>query len=425
MFEYHTDTLPSGLRVAYQHNESPVGFCGFMVDCGTRNETDPSQFGMAHFIEHILFKGTKKRDAWHINQRMESVGGELNAFTTKEDTTFYCTFLADDFARACELLFDLLFNATAPQHELEKEQEVVIDEIESYRDNPSELIYDIFEDQLFAGTPLGHNILGSADTVRTFDHDRCIDFIRCNYTPNRMVFFYYGPMKWEKVLREVEKNDTPSATIRTLSYDNLNPNLNTNLNDDSGKLLPPEGGLGEGLEGLEGLHQSHCMLGCRTYPIGHPNATALALINNILGGPGMNSRLNQQLREKRGLVYTVESSITTFTDTGYFSIYFGCDHEDREQCLRLCRKELQRFIDEPLSQRQLLAAQKQFKGQLGINTANLENNALALAKNILRRGRLYSLEELCTRIDAVTSDQIQQVAAELFANDRLHSVVLK
>lgn len=415
MFEYHTHTLPSGLRVAHQYNESPVGFCGFMVDCGTRNEIEPTQFGMAHFIEHILFKGTTKRDAWHINQRMESVGGELNAFTTKEDTTFYCTFLADDFPRACELLFDLLFNATAPQHELEKEQEVVIDEIESYRDNPSELIYDIFEDQLFAGTPLGHNILGSAQTVRSFDHNRCIDFIRRNYTPERMVFFYYGPMKWEKFLREVKKNDTPST--------HENPNLNPNLNDNSGKLLPPyEGELGEG---LEGLHQSHCMLGCRSYPIGHPNATALALINNLLGGPGMNSRLNQQLREKRGLVYTVESSITTFTDTGYFSIYFGCDHEDREHCLRLCRKELRRLIEEPLSQRQLLAAQKQFKGQLGINTANLENNALALAKNILRRGRLLSLEEVCARIDAITSEQIQQVATELFAEDRLHTVVLK
>lgn len=431
MFEYHTDTLPSGLKVAYQHNESPVGFCGFMVDCGTRNETDPTQYGMAHFIEHILFKGTSKRDAWHINQRMESVGGELNAFTTKEDTTFYCTFLANDFPRACELLFDLLFDATAPQHELEKEQEVVIDEIESYRDNPAELIYDVFEDQLFAGSPLGHNILGSADTVHSFDHDRCIDFIRRNYTPDRMVFFYYGPMKWEKFLREVKKhevlrNDTPSATIQTSSFDNLKPE-SSNLKPEPLPLPPHEGGQGEGPGGqVEGLlHQSHCMLGCITYPIGHPNATALALINNMLGGPGMNSRLNQQLREKRGLVYTVESSITTFTDTGYFSIYFGCDHEDRDLCLRLCRKELQRFIDEPLSQRQLLAAQKQFKGQLGINTANLENNALALAKNILRRGQLLSLEEVCNRIDAVTTEQIQQVATELFADDHLHTVILK
>ncbi len=419
MFDYHTYTLPSGLRIAYQHNNSPVGFCGFMVNCGTRNESDPSEFGMAHFVEHILFKGTNKRDAWHINQRMESVGGELNAFTTKEDTTFYSTFLANDFPRACELLFDLVFNATAPQHELEKEQEVVIDEIESYRDNPAELIYDIFEDQLFAGTSLGHNILGSATTVRSFNHDRCIDFIRRNYTPDRMVFFYYGPMAWEKFLREVKKHDNNLPSDKSDS-----PLTNQN------KPLPPfTGGQGEGLGGLgegpEGLHQSHCMLGCLSYPIGHPNATALALINNLLGGPGMNSRLNQQLREKRGLVYTVESSVTTFTDTGYFSIYFGCDHEDRDLCLRLCRKELQRFIDEPLSQRQLLAAQKQFKGQLGINTANLENNALALAKNILRRGRLFSLEELCGRIDAVTAVQIQQVATELFASDRLHTVVLK
>lgn len=410
MFEYHTTTLPSGLRIVHQYNEAPVGYCGFMVNCGTRNEPDASLFGMAHFVEHILFKGTATRDAWHINQRMESVGGELNAFTTKEDTTFYCTFLAKDFARACELLCDLLCHATAPQHELEKEQQVVIDEIECYRDNPAELIYDVFENRLFAGTALGHNILGSETTVRTFDHDRCIDFIRRNYSADRMVFFSYGPMSWEKVQKCVTSHFSPSALHQ-------------------GEELPscqnPSVTKCEEVVAVENFHQSHCMLGCKSYGYGHPNAAALALINNILGGPGMNSRLNQQLREKRGLVYTVESGVTTFTDTGYFSIYFGCDHEDREQCLRLCRKELKRLVDVPLSQRQLQAAQKQFKGQMGISMANLENNALALAKQILRRGRMESLEETSARIDAVTPEQIQQVAAELFADEHLFTVVLQ
>lgn len=411
MFEYHTLTLPSGLRIVHQQTDSKVGYCGFMVDCGTRHEHGPSLYGIAHFIEHILFKGTTSRDAWHINQRMESVGGELNAFTTKEDTTFYSAFLASDFPRACELLCDLLCHPTAPQHELEKEQEVVVEEIESYRDNPAELIYDVFEDRLFANSSLGHNILGSEQTVRSFDHDTCMEFIHQNYTPDRMVFFAYGSMKWEQVKRLVTKYFNPD----------LDPNLNPNLDPN------PNAEYGVRAESIESTsrHQSHCMLGCRTYPIGHPNAAALALINNILGGPGMNSRLNQQLREKRGLVYTVESNVTTFTDAGYFSIYFGCDHEDRDYCLRLCRKELNRMAETPLSQRQLEMAKKQLKGQLGIGTANLENNALALAKQIMRRGSIESLEETCARIDEVSVEQIQTVAAQLFAADQLVTVVLE
>lgn len=411
MFEYHTTTLQNGLRVVHRVTASPVGYCGFMVDCGTRLEADPGQFGMAHFIEHILFKGTRKRDAWHINQRMESVGGELNAFTTKEDTTFYASFLGKDFERACELLSDLVFHATAPQHELEKEQEVVIEEIESYRDNPAELIYDVFENRLFAGTSLGHNILGSEETVRSFGHDSCMSFLKRHYVPSRMVFFSYGPMSWDKVLRAVtryagaEGNGdicAPAAPTQTVWPQ---------------EEIPTDDG--------EVRHQSHCMLGCQTFPYGHPDAAALSLLNNILGGPGMNSRLNQQLREKRGLVYTVESNLSTYTDNGYFCIYFGCDHEDRERCLRLCRRELQKMAEQPLSDRQLRAAQKQLKGQMGISTANLENNALSLAKQIMRQGRVLDLEEICRRVDSVTSLQLQDVAQRLFAPERMHEVVLK
>lgn len=199
-------TLPNGLRIVHQYRDSAVGYCGFMVDCGSRNETSSDYYGIAHFIEHILFKGTKKRDSWHINNRMESVGGELNAFTTKEETTFYTSFLDQDFPRACELLCDLVCNPTAPQHELEKEQEVVVEEIESYRDTPSELIYDEFENRLFAGHSLGHNILGSEETVRSFDSKKCLDFIAQHYTANSMVFFYYGKTSFKKVVRNVEKH---------------------------------------------------------------------------------------------------------------------------------------------------------------------------------------------------------------------------
>lgn len=401
-----------------QYNQSHVGYCGFTIDCGTRTECCPEEYGMAHFIEHILFKGTRTRDAWHINQRMESVGGELNAFTTKEDTTFYSSFLAKDFSRACELLCDLVNNAAVPQHELTKEQEVVIEEIGSYRDTPSELIYDEFENRLFDQTPLGHNILGSAETVHGFDSRRCLDFIARNYTPDKMVFFAYGPMKWDQVLRTVSRYFEAYAKARKTAQSEFAQSAGDEI------IEPMERGADASEpESDNNYHQSHVIVGARTYPIGHKNAAALALMNNMLGGPGMNSRLNQQLREKRGLVYTVESNITTFTDTGYFSIYFGCDHSDRDRCVRLCKQELQRFITTPLTPRQLSAAKKQFKGQMALSTANLESNALALGKNMLRRGRIDSLEETCARIDAVTAEQIQEVASELFAES--HIVVVE
>lgn len=408
MFECHTTTLSNGLRIVHCPADNPVSYCGFMVDCGTRHEQESGMFGMAHFVEHMLFKGTAKRDSWHINNRMESVGGELNAFTTKEDTTFYSVFQSKDFERACELLCDLICHATIPQHELEKEREVVIEEIESYLDNPAELIYDEFENKLFAGTDLGHNILGSAQTVRSFDSKLCLRFIARHYTPERMVFFSYGSTPWQKILKSLDRWFHPQTGIGAqLPMDEV---LSSAPHDQ--------------LTAASSYHQSHVILGARSYPIGHHNAAALALANNLLGGPGMNSRLNLELREHRGLVYSVESSITNYTDTGYFSIYFGCDPHDTEQCLRLCHRHLQKLRDTPLSDRQLSAAKKQLKGQLCIATANLENNAIALAKNLLRLGRVEQLEQTCARIDNVTAGQIQEVANEVFAPENLHSVIL-
>lgn len=410
-------TLPNGLRIVHRYGDSAVGYCGFMVDCGSRDEDSPELFGMAHFIEHILFKGTKKRDSWHINNRMESVGGELNAFTTKEETTFYAAFLNEDFERACELLCDLVCNPTAPQHELEKEQEVVVEEIESYRDTPSELIYDEFENRLFDGHPLGHNILGSEETVRSFDSFRCLDFIESHYTPDRMVFFSYGKTPFNKVINSIDKffhNNRANLGVNRRNKCDLSTELSTSVDN----LHNPE---------LinQGTHQSHVIIGTRTYHIGSPKSAALAIINNILGGPGMNSRLNRELREKRGLVYTVEGNISNFTDAGYQSIYFGSDPHDTRRCIDLCHTQLRRMYDTKMSQRQLINAQKQLKGQLGVATANLENSAIALAKNLLRLGKVESLEETCQRIDTVTSEQIQEVAYEVFAPEKLRCVVIK
>lgn len=409
---YKTLTTTAGLRVVYRHTDTPVSYCGFMFDCGTRNESGPAQFGMAHFIEHILFKGTQKRDSWHINNRMESVGGELNAFTTKEETTFYSVFLDRDYERAIELLCDLVCHPTAPEKELIKEQEVVIDEIMSYRDTPAELIYDEFENQLFAGSPLGHNILGSEATVKGFHSEACLAFIRQHYTTSRAIFFYQGAIDMEKVVKTVEKwyekREEPISTDPILSSMPLS---------EEGPTENPE---------EEPCHnQSHVILGAPSYHIGHPNSAALALLNNILGGPGMNSRLNLSLREKRGLVYTVESNINNYTDAGYFSIYFGCDHHDVSKCLKLCHTELEHFRNITMTPAQLAAAQRQLRGQLGVSQANLENNAIALAKNMLRLGRVESLEETCSRIDAMTPDLIQQVANEVFDKTRLRTTIIQ
>lgn len=413
---YQAMTLASGLRIVYRYQDAPISYCGFMIDCGTRDEMTPGQYGIAHFIEHILFKGTHKRDSWHINNRMESVGGELNAFTTKEETTFYSVFLNQDYERAIELLCDLICNATAPERELQKEQEVVIDEIMSYRDTPSELIYDEFENRLFANHPLGHNILGSEETVRSFHSDDCLRFIRKNYIPQKSIFFFQGKVSFDRVVRMVEKwYDFESKVER--ADEGIVERIKCKVERAESRVEP--------FVISEGHHQSHVLLGAETYPIGHPNAAAVALINNLLGGPGMNSRLNLSLRERRGLVYNVESNVTNYTDAGYMGIYFGCDHNDVKRCLRLCHQEIERLGHSSLSPTQLAAAKRQLKGQLGVSSANLENNAILLAKNMLRLGRVESLEQACARIDAVTSEQITTVINQLFNKDLLKTIIIE
>jgi predicted Zn-dependent peptidase len=415
---YYTATLPCGLRIIHTPTTHAVSYCGFMLNTGTRHESVPALYGMAHFIEHMLFKGTQKRNAWHISNRMEAVGGELNAFTTKEDTTFYSAFLTADFERACELLCDLICHPTAPQAELQREREVVIDEINSYRDNPPELIYDEFEELLFAGHPLGHNILGNEQTVRSFDSTMCLDFIARRYRPSETIFFSCGATPWQQVLRCVEKY-----------YDRTEPSVVAASAEACATgcavQLPSTATLHEPHVIEQETHQAHVMLGTHSYPIGSPHAAALALINNMLGGPGMNSRLNQALREKRGLVYTVESSLTNYTDCGLFSIYFGCDHHDVHHCLQLTLSQLKAFRDHALSAQQLHAAQKQLIGQLGVATANLESTAITPAKGLLRLGAPESLEETCRRVEAVTAQEVLEVANELLTEERMRCVIIR
>ena len=403
--QYNEYTLPNGLRIIHEPTLSKVSYCGFAIDAGTRDEAENEQ-GMAHFVEHLIFKGTEKRKAWHILNRMENVGGDLNAYTNKEETVVYAAFLTEHLERALELLGDIVFHSTFPQHEIEKETEVIIDEIQSYEDNPSELIFDDFEDMIFRNHPLGRNILGKPDLLRSFRTEDVLSFTRRFYQPGNMVFFVQGQYDFKKIVRLAEKHlaDVPAVTV-----DN--------------QRVPPPLYVPERLVVSKDTHQAHVMIGSRGYNAYDDKRTALYLLNNILGGPGMNSKLNVSLRERRGLVYNVESNLTSYTDTGAFCIYFGTDIEDMDTCLKLTYKELKRMRDVKMTSSQLAAAKKQLIGQIGVASDNFENNALGMAKTYLHYHKYESSEVVFKRIETLTAEQLMEVANEMFAEEYLSTLI--
>lgn len=402
-------TLSNGLRVIHQSSDSNVVYCGYELNVGTRNE-EPGYEGMAHFCEHVSFKGTKRRKSWHISNALESVGGDLNAYTNKEDTVYYAAVLKEHTARAIDLLTDIVFYSTYPQAEIDKEVEVICDEIESYNDSPAELIYDEFENLLFANHALGHNILGTAERVRSFKTADAQRFTQRYYRPENSIFFLYGDVDFKRVVRLLERatsDFTPSKPI-------IEPALN--------QPLPPN--MPDFIEKNHGTHQAHVMVGTRGYDIHDKRRMSLYLLNNLLGGPGMNARLNLSLRERHGLVYTVESSMVSYCDTGVWAIYFGCDPKDVGRCLKLVRKELDRVIQKPLSDTQLRAVKKQIKGQIGVACDNRESFALDFGKSYLHYGWERDLNSLFRHIDEVTAESMQQVAAELMQQERLTTLVI-
>ena len=400
-------TLPNGMRIIHEPSASKVAYCGFAVDAGTRDELENEQ-GMAHFVEHLIFKGTAKRKAWHILNRMENVGGDLNAYTNKEETVIYSAFLTEHFGRALELLADIVFHSTFPQNEIEKETEVIIDEIQSYEDTPSELIFDDFEDMIFRNHPLGRNILGRPDLLKKFRSEDAMAFTSRFYQPSNMVFFVLGDFNFQKIVRQVEKLlvDLPLVTV------------------ENQRTIPPLY-VPEQLVVHKETHQAHVMIGSRGYNAYDDKRTALYLLNNILGGPGMNSRLNVSLRERRGLVYTVESNLTSYTDTGAFCIYFGTDPEDVDTCLKLTYKELKRMRDVKMTSSQLMAAKKQLIGQIGVASDNNENNALGMAKTFLHYNKYESSESVFRRIEALTAEGLLEVANEMFAEEYLSTLIYR
>ena len=399
MNTYLTHILPNGLQVVHCPHAGNVSYCGFIVNAGTRDEAS-DEFGLAHLVEHTIFKGTSHRRAYHIRNRMESVGGELNAFTSKEETVIYSIFPAQYQERAMELLGDLVANASFPQVEFEKEREVVIEEIEMYRDTPSELIYDEFENRLFDAHSLGHNILGTPEGLVDITPDKARSFLTRFYVPRQMVFFSLGSMPFDKVVRCAERYfntlaDAPDVRHR-MALQDISP-FAERISCDT--------------------HQAHVVWGRRTYNLYDNLRLPMLLMNNILGGPCLNSLLNVALREQRGYVYTVESAVTNYTDTGIFSIYFGTDVRHVDKCMQRVRRVLDDVKRTYLTDTRLVAAKKQYLGQLQVAEDNNEGLALAMGKGFLRYGAILTPEEQKSRIESITLDSMRQVAHEMLDAD--------
>ncbi len=393
---YQTFTLSNGLRIIFKPDKSPVAYCGMVINTGSRDEQHDEQ-GMAHFIEHMLFKGTEKRRSGHIINRLEHVGGELNAFTSKEETVVYAEVLKEYFERSMELVSDIVLHSVYPQKEIDKEVVIILDEIQSYNDSPSELIFDDFEELLFENHSLGHNILGKAELLEKYSTDDAFRFVKKHYRPDQMVFFALGDLDFKQLTRWAEKY------------------LKVDISDTKvAERLSPTNYKPAAKEINKNTHQVHYMLGNRAYNLYDPNRMGLYLLNNILGGPGMNSLLNLSLREKHGLVYTVESSYQPFTDTGMWSVYFGCDPENVNRCEQLVYNELQKLREQTLSENALKKYKLQLMGQMAIASENKENLALSLGKSFLRYGKIDDLEVMKQRIYAVTAEQLKQIANEIF-----------
>ena len=456
--KYNTYTLDNGLRIIHLPSDSKVVYCGYQINAGTRNE-EPGEEGLAHFCEHVTFKGTERRKAWHILNCLESVGGDLNAYTNKEGTVYYSAILKEHIARAVDLLSDIVFHSVYPQAEIDKEVEVICDEIESYNDSPAELIYDEFENILFKGSPLGHNILGTAEQVRAFKTEDALRFTQKLYRPDNAIFFAYGDIDFKKLVKLIGRaladdgsgrlaekgchadfaddadfsGDTGFSGARDSEITQMSQapqmtQISRGTMDSQGAIdsMDPMGSpAGQTIVMQKNTHQAHVMIGTRAYDVNDDRRMPLYLLNNMLGGPGMNAKLNLALREHNGLVYTVESTMVSYGDTGTWSIYFGCDEHDVKRCLRLVRKELDKFMQKPLSDAQLKAAKKQIKGQIGVACDNRENFALDFGKSFLHYGWEKNVDRLYEQVDEITAAQIQAVAQELFDKDRLTTLIFK
>lgn len=404
-FKFHT--LPNGIRLIHIESSSKVAHCGLFINTGSRDERQ-DEHGMAHLIEHLIFKGTKKRRAFHILSRMEDVGGEVNAYTTKEETCIHASFLKEYYDRFLELLSDIVFNSTFPERAIETEKEVVLDEINSYKDSPSEQIYDDFEDQVFMNHPLGRSILGSHDCLPKLSRNQIFDFITTRYNTNQMVVASVGNINFPRLIKLFEKHFKDiQARLRDFErrpfegYQPLHKEIEMNTN------------------------QVHVVFGNLAYNLNDERRMALHLLTNILAGPGMISRLNLALREKHGYSYNVESNYSPYTDSGIFSVYFSTDKEYVKRCINLMMREFGQMKETLMGDIQLKKAKQQIIGQLAISVENLENQMLSLGKSYLVYGKVDTMETIYKKIEAITSAQLRDVANEILNQDKLSSLIFK
>ena len=400
-------TLGNGIRLVHYPVTGVVAHCGLIINTGSRDE-DVAEHGMAHFIEHMLFKGTKKRKAYHILSRLEDVGGELNAYTTKEETAVHASFLKDDYERAIEIISDITFNSLFPEKEIEKEKDVVIEEINSYLDSPAELIFDDFEELIFADLPIGHNILGESATVKSFTQKSIADFISKNYTTDQLVLCSVGNIKSEKLIKLFRKyfEAVPSKgqIVRTKESWIYKPSSVTRQKD---------------------TFQNHCIIGNVAYDLKDDRRIGMFLLNNILGGQGLNSRLNLSLREKNGFAYNVESNYNPYCDTGAFSIYFGTDSHNLEKSISITMAELNKLRTTKMGNIQLSKAKNQIIGYLARGYENHESLMLSLGKSLLVFNRIESLEETSKKIDRLTANDLLFTANDIFGPDKLSTLIYK
>lgn len=405
--DFLTYTLSNGIRLIHQQTVSPVAHLGVLINTGSRDETE-EEHGLAHFIEHSVFKGTRKRKSFHVLSRIEDVGGELNAYTTKEETTLHSTFLRQDYDRAAELISDILFNSVYPQKEINLEKEVITEEINSYKDTPSELIFDEFEELVFDGHPIARNILGTSDNISKFNRDSILNFIERNYHTDQMVISSVGKLKFDKLIKYAEKYfGSAPAKLRENGrkpFDNYMPGTRFDEKD---------------------TFQSHCMIGNIAYDVQHPKRISMVLLNNIIGGPAMNSRLNLSLRERRGMAYNVESNYTAYTDTGLFNVYFGTDRGNFEKALALVKKEFKLLRDTRLGSSQLSKAKKQMIGQIAVSTESHDDLMLAIGKSYLLYNKVDSLSEVFRKIEAISVTDLLEVANEILDENRLSLLVYR
>ena len=404
---YHI--LPNGVKIVHRWTPSPVVYVGVMVGAGTRDEA-PEENGMAHYIEHCVFKGTTHHSARQIIHSIEGIGGEINAYTTKEETTFYAAILAEHVQLTLHLIAEMILQPTFKKEETDKERMVIMDEIESYNDSPSELIYDDFENLVFAGSSLEMPILGTKKTLRHISSKPSypLEWMKTHYTPDRMVVFCQGNVKPEKIFRLAEKEfgSLPTQPQNTPNTDGQ-PTVNRQSTDGQSPCKFE-------VSYRKNTHQVHAMLGGKAYPLGHEKQLPMFLLNNILGGGSLNSRLNLSLRESKGLVYTVESTYTPLSDTGYWCIYWACDPEDYTQSLAMVQKELDKLRETPLTQSALRHALIQLRGQMAISAQNQENAALAMAKSMLYHGSAPDWQQTFEKIANTTPQELFEMANDLF-----------